>query len=186
MDSGNKVHAGVNVSRWYSRDHSAAPKYGIIALIKKKYWNPPNLRVIGRLWRLKVVESFFYWKYMFNMSDFQPSNIWWQTSTKLTSHPSGRHCQYNRYPAMWRPPCECDVRWSSEGNFVSERLAKVGIMGCRACPLNEVVAGVMILCKAPWAALKAGKALYKNRYYYYYYLSGMSCFFLIWKHNCTG
>ena len=33
-------------------------------------------------------------------------------------------------------------------------------MGCRACPLNEVVAGVMILCKAPWAALKAEKALY--------------------------
>ena len=24
-----------------------------------KYWNPPILRVIGRLWRLKVVESFF-------------------------------------------------------------------------------------------------------------------------------
>ena len=123
-----------------------------------------------RYWTLMTSKSsriLFYWKYMFIISDFQPSGVWWQTSTKLTSNPSGRHCQYNRYPAMWRPPCECDVRWSSEGNIVSERLAKVGNMGCCACPLNEVVAGVMILCKAPWAALKAEKALYKNRYYYY-------------------
>ena len=65
---------------------------------------------------------------------------------KVTCPPSS-----NRYLAMRRPPCECDVRWSSEGYFyfVSERLANVGNMGCRACPLNEVVAGVMILCKAP-------------------------------------
>ena len=63
---------------------------------------------------------------------------------KVTCPPSS-----NRNLAMRRPPCECDVRWSSEGNIVSERLAKVGNMGCCACPLNEVVAGVMILCKAP-------------------------------------
>ena len=119
----------------------------------------------------KSSQILFYWKDMFNMSDLQPSNFWWQTSTKLTSQPSGRHCQYNRYPAMWRPPCECDVQWSSEGNFVSERLAKVGHMSCRACPLNEVVAGVKVLCKPPSAALKAEKSLYKSSHYHYLYFS---------------
>ena len=65
---------------------------------------------------------------------------------KVTCPPSS-----NRNLAMRRPPCECDVRWSSssEGNFVSECLAKVGNMGYRACPLNEVVAGVKVLFKAP-------------------------------------
>ena len=43
---------------------------------------------------------------------------------KVTCPPSS-----NRNLAMRRPPCECDVRWSSEGNFVSERLAKVGKYG---------------------------------------------------------
>ena len=38
----------------------------------------------------------------------------------------------------------------------------------RLCPLNEVVAGVIIHCEAPWAAEKAGKALYKSDDYYYY------------------
>ena len=156
MDSGNKVHAGVNVSRWYSRDHSAAPNYRIIALIKKNIEILKSIDFksycIGRLWRLKAVESFLLKIYVQHVR-FSTEQYLMQTSTKLTSHPSGRHCQYNRYryPAIWRPPCECDVRWSSssEGNFVSECLAKVGNMGYRACPLNEVVAGVKLLYKAP-------------------------------------
>ena len=33
-------------------------------------------------------------------------------------------------------------------------------MGYRACPFNEVVAGVKVLCKAPSAALKAEKSVF--------------------------